>query len=136
MNKNTLVAALALVVVGGWPVGIRAQEAPPSTQYSGPVVHSAKPLTPEELQKERESVAEYCRTHQCGSAVVGPNFLPGAMESADRAIHRIPSGFAPGVANPNDLIQCERDPAHPNGPEICYRAGDHSRVYSGTPGPN
>jgi hypothetical protein len=29
MNKNALIAALALVVVGGWLVGARAQDASP-----------------------------------------------------------------------------------------------------------
>jgi hypothetical protein len=79
------------------------------------------------MKEEAEAAREYCSKHQC----IAPEPGPGNQESEE-----LPPGWGKGVADPNDLIQCETDPAHPNGPALCYRASDHSRVYPGTPDKN
>jgi hypothetical protein len=158
MTKNALVAALALVVVSGWLVGARAQEAPPPGvgpdpdptfsikgqpsygtpapgQVGGPVENHPELWTPEHLKEETEAVKEYCRTHDCSSAVVGNNYAPGWRESLDRKMRAWVSSHPSNVA-PSNTIECRPDPANPNGLHLCYRASDHSRVYPGTPGPN
>ena len=147
-----LAAALALAMIGAWPLSARAQQeqAPgqgpgpvalkgqptqgtvPPGQVGGPVLNHPELATPEHVKQETEAVKAYCRTHQCGSAVVEPSFGPGAQESLDRA-GRAWGATHPGVADPRHTIQCETDPDHPNGPDLCYRASDHSRVYPGTP---
>ncbi len=148
MNKNAPVAALALVVVSGWLVGARAQEAsPPGSlkiqtshepappgQVGGPVENHPELWTPEHLKEETEAVKEYCRTHDCRSAIVEPR-PAGYGESIDRANRAWVSSHPSNVA-PSDETVCERDPAHPSGPDLCYRASDHSRVYPGAPGKN
>jgi len=153
MNKNALVAALVLVVVSGWLVSARAQEPSPQGegpvsafglkiqqshatpapgQVGGPVESHPELRTPEHLKEETEAVKEYCRTHDCRSAVV--DRLPAGHGASEE--QSIPPGFREGVADPSDTIECRPDPANPNGLHLCYRASDHSRVYPGTPGPN
>lgn len=109
---------------------------PPPGQVGGPVLSHPELNTPERLKEETEAVKEYCRTHDCGSNIVDPR--PGG-ESIDRAMRawaaRHP-GFGEGKADPSNTNVCEADPAHPEGPDICYRASDHSRVYPGTPDKN
>jgi len=90
MNKSILMATLAVAIVGAWPLGGRAQASapldpaltikgapsygtPPPGQVGGPVLGRAKPETPEERAKEAEAVKQYCRTHDCSSAVVDPH---------------------------------------------------------------
>jgi hypothetical protein len=147
MNKNALTAALALVVVSGWLVGARAQDGSPVKgepsygtvppgQVGGPVENHPELWTPEHLKEEAEAAKEYCRTHECRTT---RRYLPGWRESLDRDMRAWSSshpGFGEGVADPSHLTQCERDPAHPNGPSLCYRASDYSQVYPGTHGPN
>jgi hypothetical protein len=146
MNKNALAGALVLVVVSGWLVGARAQEGPPLRgepsygtpapgQVGGPVENHPELATPEHLREETEAVKEYCRTHDCSSAVVEPR-PAGYEESIDRANRAWASTHPSGPADPSHTTECDADPAHPNGPDLCYRASDHSKVYSGTPGKN
>lgn len=158
MNRNALMAALALVVVSGWLVGARAQEASPPGegpnpdpalsirgkpsygtpapgQVGGPVENHPELWTPEHLKEETKAVKEYCRTHQCGSAVVDSEG-PDGPQSIYRAMRAWASSHPSGVADPSSTIECQTDPAHPNGPDLCYRASDHSRVYPSTPGKN
>jgi hypothetical protein len=143
MNKNALIAALALVIVSGW-LEARAQDGSPVKgepsygtvppgQVGGPVENHPELLTPEHLKEEAEAAKEYCRTHECRTT---PRYLPGAQESVDRAMRAWASTHPSGPADPSNTIECRPDPANPNGLHLCYRASDHSRVYPGTPGPN
>ncbi len=146
MNKNALVAALALVVVSGWLVGARAQEpSPPGEgpdpdpafsikgepsygtpapgQVGGPVASHPELRTPEHLKEETEAVKEYCLTHDCSSAVVEPR-PAGYGESIDRANRAWVSSHPSGVADPTTTASlvttsCRPDPDHPAGLEIC-----------------
>jgi hypothetical protein len=136
MKKTALVVTLALVVVSGWPVGARAQEAAkiqtshapaPPGQTGGPVENHPEPWTPEHMKEEAEAAREYCSKHQC----IAPEPGPGRQESEE-----LPPGWGKGVADPRNSIEGRTDPAHPNGPDLCYRASDHSRVYPGSPGKN
>jgi hypothetical protein len=126
------------VIVSGWLVGARAQEAAkiqtshepaPPGQTGGPVENHPELWTPEHMKEEAEARREYCSKHH--DLCIAPNHPPVNQESEEP-----PPGWGKGVADPSHLIQCERDPAHPNGPSLCYRASDHSRVYPGTPGKN
>jgi len=143
MDKNALVGALALVVVSGWMVGARAQDtsspgsfkiqtshrpAPPG-QTGGPVENHPELWTPEHMKEEAEARREYCNKHH--DLCIAPNHPPVNQESEEP-----PPGWGKGVADPSHLIQCETDPAYPNGPALCYRASDHGRVHSGTSGKN
>jgi hypothetical protein len=152
MNKNALVAALALVVAIGWTVGARAQDASPPGdgpdsalslkiqtshepappgQVGGPVESHPELRTPEHVKEEAAARREYCSKHHDLCIAPGPG--PGRQESEEQSI---PPGWGKGVADPSSTIECQTDPAHPSGPDLCYRASDHSRVYPGTPGPN
>jgi len=141
MNKSILIATLAVAIVGGWPLGARAQAsapldpaltiksapsygAPPPGQVGGPVLSRAKPETPEERAKEAEAVKEYCRTHDCSSAVVDPRGRDygASIEQAMRAwtlSHPGPPG------DPSHTIDCEPDPKNPKAVPSCYRDSDH-----------
>jgi hypothetical protein len=154
MNKNPLVAALALVVVGGWPAAARAQQPSPPGEgsdpgpaliikgeptygtvspghFGGPVESHPELLTPKHLEEEAKAIKEYCSTHagECIAPETGG-------ESAYRANRAWVSSHPSGVPDPSNTIECKTDPAHPNGPDLCYRASDHSRVYPGSPGKN
>lgn len=106
---------------------------PPPGQVGGPILNHPELNTPERLKEETEAVKKYCRSHDCSSAVVEPR--PGG-ESVDRAQRAWAVSHPSGVVDPSKTIVCEPDPAHPTGPDICYRMSDHSRVYPGTPGEN
>lgn len=155
INKTVLAALLAFAIICGWPLfSARAQEASqPGQAATGPIVVRGKPLppgsvygpvrnhpelnTPEHRKEEAEEVKEYCRTHKCVSGGMR-SYAPGAEESIDRARRAFAlrhPGFANGVGDPSHTIVCYTDPAHPNGPDLCYRASDGSRVTPGTPGP-
>jgi hypothetical protein len=142
MNKNALAGALVLVVVSGWLVGARAQEGPPLRgepsygtpapgQVGGPVENHPELWTPEQAKEQAEAIREYCSKHHDLYIAPGPS-----GESIDRAGRAWASTHPSGPADPSHTIECRTDPAHPNGPDLCYRASDHSRVYPGTPGPN
>src|SRR6266851_4140208 len=120
MNKNALAGALVLVVVSGWLVGARAQEGPPlrgEPSYGTPA--------PGQVGGPVENHPELC---------IAP--APPDTGSIDRAGRAWASTHPSGPADPSHTIECRTDPAHPNGPDLCYRASDHSRVYPGTPGKN
>jgi len=149
MSKGAQVGLLALIIICGWPLlGARAQEGSgqgaghvlihrgqpthgtvPPGQVGGPVLNHPELNTPEHRKEEAEEAKVYCQTHKCGSM---RSYGPGAEKSLDRALHR----NNPEQGNPSDTTVCYTDPAHPNGPDLCYRASDGSRVYPGTPGPN
>jgi hypothetical protein len=141
MKKTALVVTLALVVVSGWPVGARAQEAAkiqtshapaPPGQTGGPVENHPELWTPEQAKEQAEAIGEYCSKHH--DLCIAP--APPDTGSIDRAGRAWASTHPSGPADPSHTIECRTDPAHPNGPDLCYRASDHSRVYPGTPGKN
>jgi hypothetical protein len=138
-------AALALLVVTGWTAAARAQEAsPPGSlkiqtshepappgQTGGPIESHPELITPELVREQAEARREYCTKHHDLCIAPGPG--PGRQESGEQSI---PPGFGEGVADPRNTTECRTAPSHPNGPALCYRASDHSRVYPGTPGKN
>jgi len=143
MNKSALAGALALVVVSGWLVGARAQEAAkiqtshapaPPGQTGGPVENHPELWTPEQAKEQAEAIREYCSKHHDLCIAPGPS--GESIDRARRAWASTHPGFGEGVADPSNIIECRPDPANPKGLHLCYRAGDHSRVYPGTPGKN
>jgi len=108
---------------------------PPPGQVGGPVLNHPELNTPEDLKDETEAIKEYCRTHRCGSSIVESR-PANYGESIDRAQRAWAASHRPGVADRSNTIVGASDPAHPSGPDICYRVSDHRRVYPGTPGKN
>ncbi len=152
MNRKVILGMIAFMILGGQMAIALAQDGngytpsqvptvksesvystPPPGQVGGPILNHPELNTPDRLKEETEAVKEYCRSHGCSSAVVEPR--PGG-ESIDRAQRAWAASHPSGVADPSGTNVCETDPAHPGGPEICYRMSDHSRVYPGNPGKN
>jgi len=140
MNNSLLVLALALAIVGGWPLGARAQaSAPldpaltikgapsygtlPPGQVGGPVL-GPKLVTPEHLKQEAEATKEYCRTHDCSSGIVDP-ISPAGYDSINQAMRAWTLSDPGPPGDPSHTIECEPDPKNPNAVPRCYRDSDH-----------
>src|SRR5579859_4825667 len=128
MLKKIVLGMIALMIVSGQMSGALAQDGneyptsqvpsikgesvyatPPPGQVGGPVLSHPELNTPEQRKEETEAVKEYCRSHDCSSAVVEPR--PGA-ESVDRNQRAWDASHRPGMPDPSNTTVCAADPAH------------------------